>query len=198
MACAITLEFVSMMPHLLSIVSRTLSPKETIMYGDPLAYFITWTCYGTWLPGDNRGGFKWKKGQQIPQPLLVDWVREELLEPPVFLDEAQRQVVENTIVDHCQRRQWHLHAKNCRTNHCHVVVTAKDRAGIEVRDQLKSWCKRKLKELQWTMAGVELLRLREHWWTKKGCVRLLFDNESLEAAVIYTLEAQGEGGSKFA
>ena len=21
------------------------------MYSDPLAYFITWTCYGTWLPG---------------------------------------------------------------------------------------------------------------------------------------------------
>ena len=23
--------------------------------GEPLAYFITWTTYGTWLPGDERG-----------------------------------------------------------------------------------------------------------------------------------------------
>jgi hypothetical protein len=22
---------------------------------DPLAYFLTWTTYGTWLPGDERG-----------------------------------------------------------------------------------------------------------------------------------------------
>ena len=23
--------------------------------GEPLAYFLTWTTYGTWLPGDERG-----------------------------------------------------------------------------------------------------------------------------------------------
>jgi hypothetical protein len=39
------------------------------MYSDPLAYFITWTCYGTWLPGDDRGWTKWHKGEIIPQPL---------------------------------------------------------------------------------------------------------------------------------
>jgi hypothetical protein len=22
---------------------------------EPLAYFLTWTTYGTWLPGDERG-----------------------------------------------------------------------------------------------------------------------------------------------
>ena len=22
---------------------------------EPIAYFITWTTYGTWLPGDERG-----------------------------------------------------------------------------------------------------------------------------------------------
>ncbi len=24
---------------------------------EPLAYFLTWPTYGTWLPGDERGGF---------------------------------------------------------------------------------------------------------------------------------------------
>ncbi len=23
---------------------------------DPIAYFITWSTYGTWLPGDEAGG----------------------------------------------------------------------------------------------------------------------------------------------
>jgi hypothetical protein len=26
-----------------------------IPMADPLAYFLTWTTYGTWLPGDERG-----------------------------------------------------------------------------------------------------------------------------------------------
>ncbi|MFN7844920.1 MAG: hypothetical protein ACK5YR_03360 [Pirellula sp.] len=35
------------------------------------------------------------------------------------------------------------------------------------------------------------------WWTKKGSVRYVFDDESLEAATLYTLEAQDSGGSNF-
>jgi hypothetical protein len=29
---------------------------------EPLAYFLTWSTYGTWLPGDERGG---KKGTSM-------------------------------------------------------------------------------------------------------------------------------------
>ena len=39
-------------------------------------------------------------------------------------------------------------------------------------------------------------KIRDHWWTRKGSVRHLFDDDSLDAAVIYTLEAQDIGGSK--
>ena len=31
---------------------------------EPIAYFITWTSYGTWLPGDERGW--WRKGEWEP------------------------------------------------------------------------------------------------------------------------------------
>jgi len=38
--------------------------------GEPIAYLITWTTYGTWLPGDERG---WQKknrtGEQSPNQL---------------------------------------------------------------------------------------------------------------------------------
>ena len=39
-------------------------------------------------------------------------------------------------------------------------------------------------------------KLRENSWTRNGSVRSLFDEVSLEAAVVYTLEAQEAGGSK--
>lgn len=166
-----------------------------IMNDEVLAYFITWTCYGTFLPGDGRGWTKWHKGEQLPQPFLEDWCRERMSETAVVLDHAQREIVERAIRDHCKFRQWKLHAANCRTNHCHAVVTAPNYPGEQVRDQLKSWATRGLKAHQ-QECGAESGSLREHWWTRKGSVRHLCDDESIEAAVSYTLEAQDAGGSK--
>ena len=28
---------------------------NSIPHSDPLAFFLTWTAYGSWLPGDGRG-----------------------------------------------------------------------------------------------------------------------------------------------
>jgi REP element-mobilizing transposase RayT len=165
------------------------------MYSDPLAYFITWTCYGTWLPGDDRGWARWEKGQIVPQPLLADWCKEQMTEGSCVLCEEQRAIVEDTIAKHCLHRGWHLHAVNCRSNHCHVVVAAKNHSGEVVRDQLKAWCTRKLKEAEGRNSSGNMTR--QNWWTRKGSVRYLFDDESLEVVVQYTLEAQDVGGSKF-
>ena len=165
------------------------------MHDQPLAFFLTWTCYGTWLPGEEGGWTKWHKGDQVAQPLLADWCREQMAETPVILIEAQRAIVNRTICRHCEIRAWRLHAVNCRSNHCHTVVTATGHDGEQVRDQLKSWGTRKLKEHQRSL-GIAEAKLREHWWTRKGSVRCLFDEESLEAAIIYTQESQDIGGSK--
>ena len=35
---------------------------------EPLAYFLTWTTYGTWLPGDGRGWVE-KNGAIFASPL---------------------------------------------------------------------------------------------------------------------------------
>ncbi len=146
------------------------------------------------MPGDDRGWTKWIKGNQIPQPLLVDWCRERLIETPAELDIQQREIVNKVVADHSQLRNWYLYAVNCRTNHCHVVVTATDYDGEQVRDQLKSWTTRRLKEHQTKNAPNNVVR--QNWWTRKGSVRYLFDDDSLEAAVLYTNEAQDLGGSK--
>ena len=148
------------------------------MHTDPLGYFLTWTCYGTWLPGDDRGWTKWHRGNEVPQPLLADWCREKMTERPVLLSILEREVVHETIAQHC-----------------HCVISAPNHSAEQARDQLKSWCTRKLKEHQ-QRTGVQDNDIRQHWWTRKGSVRLLFDDESLDAAIAYTLEAQDNGGSK--
>jgi REP element-mobilizing transposase RayT len=161
---------------------------------DVLAFFITWTCYGTFLPGDSRGWTKWHKGEQLPQPLLENWCRERMSETAVLLNAAQRAIVEQAVRDHCQLRGWNLLAVSCRTNHCHVVVAAPNYTGEQVRDQLRSWATRRLKAHQ-QQCDPDSGDVREHWWTRKGSIRHLFDDESVEAAVSYTAEAQEVGGS---
>jgi hypothetical protein len=92
---------------------------------DPIAYFITWTTYGTWLPGDQRGWVK--QGQwevRLPDPSREHQARELMTGEVVVLAPDQRRIVHAVVVEHCRIRGWPLHACNARTNHVHVVVTA--------------------------------------------------------------------------
>src|SRR6516225_99558 len=84
---------------------------------EPLAYFLTWTTYGTWLPGDERGWVKRGEGFQPPDAIRKSDAQSWMTEDSCFLDNEQRRLVEKTITDHCRIRGWHLHAVNCRTNH---------------------------------------------------------------------------------
>lgn len=154
----------------------------------PLAYFITWTTYGAWLPGDERGWLK--RGSsviQAPDPNLQVAARAAMTQESVVLTYEQRQVVDSVIVKHCEIRKWILHTRNVRTNHVHAVVSAAV-DGDEVRAQLKAWCSRRLSE----HAGV-----RGHgkngqcrWFTEKGDVQWIESDEHLENAIRYVDELQ--------
>src|SRR5687768_7467026 len=90
-----------------------------------LAYHLTWTTYGTWLPGDKRGWIKsGVVGIQPPNPKREEAASALMVEAAVQLTRQQRNIVEQTIREHCEIRKWRLHAVNARSNHVHVVVTA--------------------------------------------------------------------------
>ena len=149
---------------------------------DIIGYFLTWTSYGTWLPGDERGWHDWRSGWKRPDDKIEAYARSIMTEDEVTLTETQREVVESTIVKHCEIRNWHLWAKNCRTNHVHVVVTAQDYNGKTVRDQLKAWCTRNLKS--------QFNPNKKNWWTEGGSVGELVTEDELAAAIAYTNDAQ--------
>jgi REP element-mobilizing transposase RayT len=170
---------------------------------EPLAYFLTWPTYGTWLPGDERGWVLYGRGSQPPDPIRKLEAEARMTEDTCILDDEQRRLVEDTIADHCRILGWKLHAVNCRSNHLHVVVTA-HRHPDEVREQFKAWCTRKLKELERARRNgpgdhghaaslarrVSEPRIREKWWAERGSRRYIGDEESLEAAIRYVLEGQ--------
>ena len=114
---------------------------------EPLAYFLTWPTYGTWLPGDERGWIQFGHGWQLPDAVRKQEAEARMTEDACRLDGEQREVVEWQIAETCRVRGWELHAVNCRSNHAHVVVTA-DQSPKIVRNQLKAWCTRRLKELE--------------------------------------------------
>lgn len=158
---------------------------------EPLAYFLTWTTYGTWLPGDERGWVD-KPGEfQAPDVYRKYAAQRLMTEPALTLGIEQRRIVEATIADHCRIRGWHLHAINGRTQHIHVVVTAPGRDPEDVMDQFKAWCTRRLKERERSLRS-DAGTVRQNWWTQRGSKRWLNDAKSLEAAIQYVVEEQGE------
>jgi hypothetical protein len=89
----------------------------------PLAWYLTWTTYGTWLHGDARGSNI--NGQVLPpDPSLEASMRAQMTEDPVYLSDAQRVIVDNLLVAECRAQGWLLHARNVRTNHVHIVLSA--------------------------------------------------------------------------
>ena len=107
---------------------------------DTYVYFITWSTYGNWLPGDARGWRKRSAGQQLPRPQLEKWCREQMRYDPVLLAEKDRSTVELACQEHCDVREWTLLAVSARSNHVHVVVIASAKP-TTVRDQ-EPYCHR--------------------------------------------------------
>ena len=160
---------------------------------DPITLFITWTTYGSWLPGDSRGWKRWKKGQQQPQPVLEDWCKDRMKEKAVLLNVQQRKTVEDVIREHGEIRGWELHAVSVRSNHVHVAVTVVPKTGNSdfrtgdgikrVRDELKANATRVLRRSEKPITNTKV-------WTKGGDIKFIDSDEDLEQVVIYICDAQ--------
>lgn len=156
---------------------------------EPLAYFLTWTCYGTWLHGDRRGSVD-SEHNVVDTPFVEEDSRRRqeergrLHQGAVLLKDEKRRVVSETIVAHCRLREWELIAVHVRTNHVHVVVGYAGLTPEVVMGQLKSWTTRRLRD-----AG--LWSRDERVWTKHGSTRYLWKASEIEQATAYVVEGQG-------
>jgi REP element-mobilizing transposase RayT len=155
-----------------------------------LAYHLVWTTYGTWLSGDDRGWIKKSRvGVQPPNGWLEERHRLRMAADAIYLSQAQRELVEQTIREHCRIRGWDSHAINIRSNHAHVVVTAKDDSD-KILSQFKAWCSRRLSD----DAGFEDIVARKagrcRWFTEGGDRQLIECEEYLENAIRYVIEGQ--------
>ena len=161
------------------------------MTGEPLAYHITWTAYGTWLHGDDRG---WVEcggaGIQPPDEARRRIAEKRMTQSTVRFDDSQRALITQVIKDHCGIRRWHIHALKVLSNHIHLVVSA-DRAPAEVMNQLKAWCSRRLSDAAGLIETPAAKKAgRRKWFTEHGSTKWINDEEYLENAVRYVIEGQ--------
>jgi REP element-mobilizing transposase RayT len=153
----------------------------SVIRNNPLAFFITWTTYGSWLPGDARGWTDHRGLIRTPNPRLRRIAAASLKHAPVTLGPADRDQVEQAIREHCRFRSWHLLAASCRSTHVHVVVAAENRRPDELLRSLKAWCSRRL------AARVTCSTSR---WSRGGSVRRLYESRDVAAVVVYVAERQ--------
>ncbi|QDT34822.1 hypothetical protein [Thalassoglobus polymorphus] len=152
------------------------------MNDDPLAFFITWTVYGTFLQGDERW-WRSRGGSRPPQPKLQQWHRDRLNHEIILLSDSQRELVASEIQRLSDFRGWKLWIANPRTNHVHVVVTAMNYSGKKVRDQMKANCTRGLREKYSEFVDRPV-------WSVNGDWKCINQEDDLEQAILYAGEAQ--------
>jgi len=82
---------------------------------------LTWTTYGSWLQGDERG---WVKNGRILQPdnKLYLTNKQKLNGTPVKLKEAQKRLVKEIILAESKRINQKICAFTVCSDHIHIVA----------------------------------------------------------------------------
>ena len=154
----------------------------------PLAYFISFRTYATWLHGDKRGSIdRFHNQYRAPylpaNPKWQHYNEQRLKTEPLILKAKHRKCIEAAIRETCEIRKWSLQAINVRTNHIHSVVSANRKASL-VLNAFKANATRQLRE-------DHLWRFSFSPWADKGSKRKLWNERSIAKAIDYVINGQG-------
>jgi REP element-mobilizing transposase RayT len=163
-------------------------------------WLLTWTTYGTWLPGDPRGCVtRVREGadpngprieHDVPgtpylknMPGLVRASRAAMKGEPIWLKSDQAQIAALDLSATARFRGWGLLAGAVMANHVHLVVgVLGDPEPAKLLQIFKSYASRALNQRWGSPAGGT-------WWTQSGSRRKLGSEPAIVAAVRY-VEAQ--------
>ncbi len=156
----------------------------------PLAYLLTIRTFGTWLHGDKRRSVSRNETNIYGMPRdpandgLEKWMIEEMKHPVKLLTSEEGEIVNASIVELCERKEYFLHAVNVRTNHAHAVITAQKKPE-RIIVEMKANATKMLREAGWV--GVS-----ERVWSRGKSRRYLWKPRNVNAAINYVLYGQGE------
>ena len=155
--------------------------------GGPLAYFITFHTYGTWLHASDKGSVDQERNQ-FGAPLIPPNAeferrrRESMRQAEMVFGDDERTAMDATIREVCTHRGWRIHTINVRTNHVHVVVAGSDTPEKMLGD-FKRYGTRRLRK-NGLVAQDRLV------WAEHGSTRYLWDDKDVYEACNYVANCQ--------
>ncbi|MHC4426654.1 MAG: transposase [Planctomycetota bacterium] len=139
-----------------------------------LGYMITWTTYGTWLQGNERGYVK--NGHTYRgNKALMQRNRELQSQDMVRLSRNQQQVVRKAITEEAELQGQRIYALSVQSNHVHIVAEYTRQPISKIVAYYKKSARLALK-----VAGHN-----GKLWTKGYDKRYCFDKASLEQRIKY-------------
>jgi REP element-mobilizing transposase RayT len=161
-------------------------------------WLLTWTTYGSWLPGDSRGFVSRRRvrggGSEIHNtpdtpydsclPVLVDHARSRLKGEPIRLNTPQAMTVRQQLEETSIYRGWTIRAGAVMANHVHLVVEVPaTTATTDLLRDFKAYASRSLTDrFDRPVSGT--------WWTASGSCRHLPSDESLYRAIAYVQQQE--------
>ncbi len=155
---------------------------------EPLAYFLTWHTYGTWLQGEDQGSVDrehaaYGEGFAPASPAGRAVARDRMVQSPVTLDETARTAVQDAVIEVCCHRDWRLLVLHVRSTHVHCVVHA-DIPVDKIMADFKAYATRRLRR-------EGCFGKADKVWAVHGSTRYLWQEDQAHAAVAYTVDRQG-------
>lgn len=144
-----------------------------------IGYMVTWTTYGSWLPGNERGYVRDGKTMS-GDPRIVKTSRERQKSPTVKLNSRQKAIVQQAILHEAERIGQTIEALAVCTNHVHLVARP-SQASIEATVS------------RYKNVAMFALRKESHVgriWTRGFDKRFCFDQKSLKQRIEYVKRHQ--------
>ncbi|MCX7125093.1 MAG: transposase [Gammaproteobacteria bacterium] len=156
--------------------------------GIPLAYFITFRTYASWLHGDDRTSVdrtnnRFNTPKIAPNPCLHRSMYDAQKQETVTLNKRHGDIILDAAAHVCDKNNWKIHALHVRTNHVHATITS-ERTPEHVMQQLKAHATR-------------FLRIHKEFskdkkiWSRHGSTEYLWLPKDLYFSSEYTIEKQG-------
>ena len=173
------------------------------MFDSARIWFLSWTAYGEWLPGDARGfvgRVTDRRSGEAPGPRrrhnraqteydrgiagLTRRSREAMSGPPVRLSAAQATALADQFEETASFRGWRLLATAVMAQHVHLLIGVPGDPDPDVllRD-FKSYGSRALNRF----AGA---KTPGRWWTRGGSTRKKADAEAILDAAAYVRDQE--------